>query len=531
MDYETLHRYSRNPSVGIAHYYFSADRNVPLTVSHASRLDPRGCPVSGPRSRGNMGREEQTTENAQTRRRIAVACARCRKRKIRCSGDPGNGSGCQNCRSSGVDLSACQFHRVGSSDAVTVMQNVNWANAVGNLATVSNPNAMMPIYDATASSLYSRTFPSSHYPQANTKSLFPQTWTVPYSEEASPVENYGPDQSAPYLSTQNDVANAYGQSYRWNQTDQKTLHNGHNAYLEHEAAITSSYTPSRLPYISTSNVRPTVTTEGLSPLNMTALQSTLPIALPERPLQRQIQIPENTVPPRHLPILPPPPSQPIRNPVDEFQDRALRSSQVASGSSMNTNGAYAKAAMAWNVETAGSDAHGHTSVESASAEIATLPISSKDYASATNVTEGVLGYIPATASVTEEPAPSTVTPLLNFSTSTLLETIPAPATSANYSNFRNYALPTSSSAETLSLLTRQSSSTNLYSFSTDSTSKRSSLGDASSKTTLVSGQQYTPLCQPETQHTASLEALRPQPFESQRVPTHHASMSNLNRSF
>ncbi|KAF3164601.1 hypothetical protein TWF788_001107 [Orbilia oligospora] len=46
------------------------------------------------------------------RKRVNVACARCRKRKIRCSGDPGDNSGCQNCRTAGIALGQCQFLRV-----------------------------------------------------------------------------------------------------------------------------------------------------------------------------------------------------------------------------------------------------------------------------------------------------------------------------------------------------------------------------------------------------------------------------------
>ncbi|KAJ5707970.1 hypothetical protein N7488_007771 [Penicillium malachiteum] len=44
------------------------------------------------------------------RRRVPVACHRCRKRKIKCSGDAGDGQGCSNCRSSGSK--DCQFFRV-----------------------------------------------------------------------------------------------------------------------------------------------------------------------------------------------------------------------------------------------------------------------------------------------------------------------------------------------------------------------------------------------------------------------------------
>ncbi|KAJ5631758.1 uncharacterized protein N7484_011858 [Penicillium longicatenatum] len=46
------------------------------------------------------------------RRRVPVACRRCRKRKIKCSGDSGDGQGCSNCRSAGTN--DCQFFRVNS---------------------------------------------------------------------------------------------------------------------------------------------------------------------------------------------------------------------------------------------------------------------------------------------------------------------------------------------------------------------------------------------------------------------------------
>ncbi len=42
-------------------------------------------------------------------------CQRCRKRKIKCSGDPGNGQGCSNCRSAGTPPSVCTFLRVCST--------------------------------------------------------------------------------------------------------------------------------------------------------------------------------------------------------------------------------------------------------------------------------------------------------------------------------------------------------------------------------------------------------------------------------
>ncbi|KAB8228127.1 hypothetical protein BDV23DRAFT_195951 [Aspergillus alliaceus] len=56
---------------------------------------------------------EGEKSRSSTRRRIPVACNRCRKRKIKCSGDIGDGHGCSNCRNSGNQH--CQFLRVNSS--------------------------------------------------------------------------------------------------------------------------------------------------------------------------------------------------------------------------------------------------------------------------------------------------------------------------------------------------------------------------------------------------------------------------------
>ena len=52
------------------------------------------------------------------RRRRMNPCTICRKRKINCSGDPGDGSGCIYCKRSGVGETECRFGVVGSK-AVT----------------------------------------------------------------------------------------------------------------------------------------------------------------------------------------------------------------------------------------------------------------------------------------------------------------------------------------------------------------------------------------------------------------------------
>ncbi|PHH69181.1 hypothetical protein CDD80_6962 [Ophiocordyceps camponoti-rufipedis] len=62
--------------------------------------------------------EREGEDGASQRKRIAVACGRCRKRKIRCSGDAGNGQPCQNCKNAGSE--PCQFLRVSSQEVTHV---------------------------------------------------------------------------------------------------------------------------------------------------------------------------------------------------------------------------------------------------------------------------------------------------------------------------------------------------------------------------------------------------------------------------
>ncbi|KAF1955400.1 hypothetical protein CC80DRAFT_94326 [Byssothecium circinans] len=440
MEFETASRYSQNPAMSYTPHYYYNDRNMPLTASSSGmRPNPRGYPVGGPvggpRLRTNIGRDDGM-ENGLARRRIAVACARCRKRKIRCSGDPGDGTGCKSCKDAGVEASVCQFNRVGSSEATRVLEGIS----------IANQHAMMPVYN-NGVPLYSRT----SYPQLDTK------WTVPYQtgEETSPVETYNLDQPNAYLPNPNTMlASVYG-SYRWTQST-------------HEPG--SVYSSQSVPYIQT-NVRDTTTSEALSPLNMTSLQSSLPSGAHSRLM--------DPLPQRQLPIPQPSPAQTTRNIVDQIQDQRLRSTHAA------------------------------TSVSAG---------------------ESTVGYLPT---IVNDPGTSSAGPPLNFGTTSLLTAVPA-AIPTTYSNFRNYNLPTSSSTEALSTMARQNSQANLYSFSPDNSSKRHSAGDASSNdNALVSGHRYMPLSQTESQphHQDSLESLRRDSYNNRTVPVHRASTSNLNRSY
>ncbi|KAF3073563.1 hypothetical protein CFAM422_004447 [Trichoderma lentiforme] len=85
-------------------------------------ISPYGTPYADRRSnsyhsdsRGSMMSDRESTEESNPqRKRIAVACMRCRKRKIRCTGDSGNGQPCLNCKNAGFE--PCQFLRVSSHE-------------------------------------------------------------------------------------------------------------------------------------------------------------------------------------------------------------------------------------------------------------------------------------------------------------------------------------------------------------------------------------------------------------------------------
>lgn len=401
------------------------------------------------------------------------------------------------------------------------------------LAYVANPYGMMPIHTVGSSPFYTRTVPTSQYPQLETKPVYSQDWANPYAEETSPVEAYNLDQPTAYMPSTNNLINVYGSNDRWNETNRKALHRGQNTYLEQETQISSSYSTHNHPYIQT-NLRAASGSGTQSPLRITSLQSTIPISLPQRPHPRQTQVPEAGVPLRQLPIPQPSPAQSSRNVVDQLQDQRLRSAQIMSGSSLSNTGSYSKTALTWNTEPNMSEIQDNTTLDASSAEPLAQAAAT---AQVSGVSDGVMGYTPVINPVNEAGTASSPPPSqqqqqkIKFNASTLLETMPAPTATPTYSNFRNYTLPTSSSSEQLSILARQSSLNNLYNFTSDSASKRHSLGDLSNEAALVSGQQYTPLSQPQTQQAAGIEGLRRDGFDTTHAPLHRASTSNLNRSY
>ncbi|KAL6230076.1 hypothetical protein BDW75DRAFT_223538 [Aspergillus navahoensis] len=149
-----------------------------LPLSHTPQGDGQQDIVDRNLSCINIGGEIEAKARGATRRRIPVACLRCRRRKIKCSGDVGDGQGCSNCQSAG---DTCHFLRVNSSILQTKVH--------------VSPGSRYPY---PASDMASRTYVSSAAPSK--MGGFPinhPNHRVPSSSRAS---DYGvaPDTQNPY---------------------------------------------------------------------------------------------------------------------------------------------------------------------------------------------------------------------------------------------------------------------------------------------------------------------------------------------
>ncbi|EHK39421.1 hypothetical protein TRIATDRAFT_91938 [Trichoderma atroviride IMI 206040] len=93
-------------------YASPRDSISPYASSYAERRSNQYA-QSDSHSRSSV-MSDQEGEEPTPRKRISVACLRCRKRKIRCTGDSGNGQPCLNCKNAGHE--PCQFLRVASHE-------------------------------------------------------------------------------------------------------------------------------------------------------------------------------------------------------------------------------------------------------------------------------------------------------------------------------------------------------------------------------------------------------------------------------
>ncbi|KAF3002555.1 hypothetical protein E8E13_007737 [Curvularia kusanoi] len=517
-NYDGPRRFSRSNSARTFPEVFY-DRNTP---GDYHRSEPYaysvGGPVHGLRNRPHTTHEEYSAEQGGARRRIAVACARCRKRKIRCSGPTGDGEACHNCKAAGVEAEHCQFHRVGSDHAEKVIDNLNMANSLVSMASAHN---LLPIYTTGGHGPYYRTAQSQSYAQVDTKLTCPQldarsgyipNWLAPCEENTSPVENYCFDQPSSYLRAPavSGGSDMFNPSYR---CTQPTLRTG-TATATYYSDYGQPCTPNGLTYLQ-SDLQPAAPNGLVSSLDMSSLQ----FSLPERPRQRQQQPTE--VPPtprRRLPAPQPKPGYGLHHALDQQQDQRLRSSQTGAASAFCSftpmyagTEAHVKPQLPWAASSG--DLTSTVNKVSTAAMPPPSTLQRPTTAARKSPTFFSSGTINDDLPVTTEGVVQSSA--LSFSTMPLLDPLATTApTPPAYSNFRESR--ESQAATPTSQITRNDSATSLYTFN-----------DGSSGS-LVSGRRYTPLS--HLVDSSSMDNLTGS-FQAQSQPMRRASESDFSTSF
>ncbi|EON69434.1 hypothetical protein W97_08694 [Coniosporium apollinis CBS 100218] len=327
------------------------------------------------------------------------------------------------------------------------------------------------------------------YPMVAQRTVYPPTWSSnPYGEESS-VESYSL-QSSGYLPGQSTMSGLYGSHDGSNDARNYGLGsrpsmNPSGIYLDQESAAAYSSAPSA--YFTTPVTRqPTVTTESTSPFGMTSLQSALTGRQLPMPTANRMQGSSMT---------------------DGLTARMLLSTQSTGLSDPNAAANYNRAAMAWNQEgVAPNERQGSIDVMAQSSAKGSSISSSIPEASG-------MAYIPITSSPEHSP---TTGPSLGYSSTA--SSMPAPLLSGRSSGPSSAMLTASSGSDT----------SNMYTYSANSSSRHDSTG-ASSPTddTLVSGQRYAPIAQPQSQQPMSVETLGSESFENRSLTGHRASVSSL----
>ncbi|TKA80702.1 hypothetical protein B0A55_03695 [Friedmanniomyces simplex] len=296
-EYDPFHR-PLHRSQSTAGYY---DRPSPYSYYDQPRQEVRADYIGRPVTRAMIQEPELEAGPAGSRRRIAVACSRCRRRKIKCSGDPGDGSGCQACRASGTDVNACNFIRVGSTTVGlnTGVEAYPPASSAGSISAGGTYSA-----DTASSSGWNQ----GHYlpsrpslPTLHTRS----SWMDNYDGyENSPVDAYTYASSS--LPRQDSYASSYGsiENYRsWSTTAPVSAPIAASYY---EQQPTYSFGSLQAPaYTAPPSARlPSVTADAFSPLNMGSLHTSLPIQTAQErqlPVPYTIRYPTTTYPTQRVP--------------------------------------------------------------------------------------------------------------------------------------------------------------------------------------------------------------------------------------
>ncbi|KAI1453569.1 hypothetical protein F4805DRAFT_470022 [Annulohypoxylon moriforme] len=242
--------------------------------SDAGKRYSRACPpypISYSDRRFHLSSQEGRTttmmdrdldSDSQPRKRIAVACGRCRKRKIRCSGDPGNGLPCTNCKNAGYE--PCLFLRVSSTETHLRNDGNDFAYNLEAARTYSN-QSRVSVSQLSPLSQYSTdisggdvitSYRQNQYPYGSKGYYSTMSgWTNGYQDEV----DYG--LSYPYQILGQDAAHMVQGCSRYG--------SGKSVYVDAE---TSSYSYGSLVH------RPAVSSESPTGFSLSGMAASLPPA-------------------------------------------------------------------------------------------------------------------------------------------------------------------------------------------------------------------------------------------------------------
>jgi hypothetical protein len=317
----------------------------------------------------------------------------------------------------------------------------------------------MPLYQRSITVQYSQ------YPQLDTKLAYAPIWTVPFSEDTSPVDTFSLDQTQPYIANTTAMANAnmYGPSWRASDLAARPLQHGGACFDQELNGLPDT----------TGNGRITP-----SDISLDTSMSSLQLSVPERPHPRQPHPSESSVPRRQLPMPQRSPAQSSRNAVDQLQDALLRSARVSGSSIVDSRGSFAKPPMPWLVD------GGNQAISS---RVASMNDTKQAVPQARlyDGPETPVNYISAMVSTTGDATTTNTSSQLDltFSTSGLLDGMSAPAPATTYSYVRRSHQIASGD-----------SPANMHGFSNNHSAKRNSIGgELPNNCTLGSSRRYTPL--------------------------------------
>ncbi|WPH03281.1 Hypothetical protein R9X50_00615800 [Acrodontium crateriforme] len=472
------------------------ERAVPYTYYDNSRQDPRPN-IEIRQMNHTIIHEPQEPkvdhQSGYSRRRIAVACSRCRRRKIKCTGDPGDGSGCQSCRNSASDIATCNFIRVKSTQYF--LKDAEGLPTTSCMAPQSMGGQVQntPIANDARLSL----------PHLQTRPNF----TVDYEQyDASPIEGY--NFSATLHRQDSFIGSFNGENCRsWPMTTSSLPAPATTTYYESHPTYTlngamSSYQP-MMPYSFSPTTRLASTTAD-SPLSMGALHSSLPIQTTQ---ERRLPAPYN----------PQSASSPLSN-TDLPEIRPLGGS--FDGPHDHVNGIHSRHAMPWSTNsnlTATSPESVNENHRSAHGLITQTRVAQVP---PTTTTEPVLGYQfnvansnENTITTSSEHSPVSFLPQAGIdrrrssSSSSEVSSMPAPNNwSTSYQPVSTYC----TTRDDNHYGTRVAPLPSLYSVNNEAagTTGRSFPMSNERERTLINCHSYTPLRYPEAIHAASLENLK-----------------------